>query len=186
MPFNNSFDVIGDSHLHRLLQAETRFPMEGSVTYWTKRGGGAAFLEETVHSILQRGAAEVSVVFLGGNDIDSWCGMDALVNRFVVALEALVKAGSLVILMDQWPRPGARIGGYQYSQRAATFKGRLEHQLASNHWVWMWDWDKGVSFTTEFFYWDGVHCAACRYKKVARYLGAAAIAAARALNAQFC
>jgi lysophospholipase L1-like esterase len=183
MAFNNTFDLIGDSHLHRLLEADVRLPIAGSVTCWTKRGGGLLFLEQTVHSILQRGVADVTLVFLGGNDIDSHSlDLDSLTDRFVTALQALEDAGSLVVMMDQWPRPGARVGSYWYEQSEKYFKQIMEEKLAGRAWIWLWEWDRSVRFNETFFHFDGVHCATYMHKKVARYLCAAAIAAARRLN----
>ena len=181
-----SFDFIGDSHLARLVEAGVRFPVSGKLRYWTRRGGRIDFLARAVNDILgyegeRASVADVTVIFIGGNDIDaSNVNIRAVATQFVSACNRLVQAGSMVFVCEQWPRPGARYGLINYQTNLEFFEHLVETGLDQG--AWLWHWDKSLKFSDSFFGRDGVHCASYKCKKVARYFCAAAVAAARKLN----
>jgi hypothetical protein len=183
-----TFDIIGDSHLARLEAAGARLPIDGSVDLWTRKGGGIEYLEYMVEEIdwdmfgrFPKLASDITIIFLGGNDLDvDTCVPHRLADRFGRAIRKLVELDSIVFVMAQWPRPGARIGALNYWTNVGIFEGLLAKQLPEGCQVW--DWDDQLRTNAYFFSRDGVHCVAQRHKKVGRYLASAAVAAARQLR----
>lgn len=174
-----TFDFIGDSHLARLINDGVRFPCRGMCKFFARRGGKINYLEHVVGEIINyRGVADVTVIFIGGNDIDNeYADITSLASRYAKVVNLLQQLGSKVMVMDQWRRPGARAGELTYTINLEYFN-YLFSQLI-NAGVWQWKWGKRIVFNEKFFHLDGVHCRQGQYRKVARYLGAAAIAAAR-------
>lgn len=175
-----TFDFIGDSHLARLVESGVRFPCQGRCRFFSRKGAKINFLEDTTRNIIRRGVADVTVIFIGGNDIDNkYADVRDLAERYAAAANSLQRKGSLVMIMDQWKRPGARAGECTYTTNLEYFNYIFPKLI--NFEVWQWEWGKRIVFNKNFFYKDGVHCTRFQYRKVARYLGAAAIAAARRL-----
>jgi hypothetical protein len=187
-----TFDIIGDSHLARLEAARTYIPIEGKVELWARRGGGIAHLEKVIDDIewdmlgrYPRVGSDITIVFLGGNDIDKpFFNPKRLANRYARAVEQLVRMDSMVIIMAQWPRPGARVGGVHFRTDTLLFEKYLCDQLPAS--AWLWEWDSQMRFNDYFFQRDGVHCVPLRMVKLSRYLSAAAIAAARLFRRIHC
>jgi hypothetical protein len=178
-----ALSFIGDSHLARLWSSGTRFPVNARLDFHCERGGGLGYLQSTIEEFEWETAElpDVAVIFLGGNDVDSWdCSPVELAGVYAVYLNRLADMGTRVMFMAQWPRPGARIGGVNFMTNVGLFEEALRCRVAQG--VWLWQWDRGMRFSDSFFGRDGVHCSAFKYRKVARYLAAAGIAGFRNLH----
>ena len=175
---------VGDSHLARLRASAVRIPVNANLRWDSMRGGGLTHLQSAVENLewdeFER-VPDIVVVFIGGNDLDREnCDAAWLAAIYAAYLNRLADLGARVMVLAQWPRPGARIGGVNFITNVRWFEERLKQSVRGG--VWLWQWDKGLRFNSSFYASDGVHCARYKYKKVARYLSAACIAAIRNLR----
>lgn len=185
-----TFDIIGDSHLARIQRAHFVYPLMGTVQQFVRGGSGIRYLETVVDDIessrINRPykAADVTIIFIGGNDLDrkQFVGV-TLAKRYAAVLGRLVNMGSMVMFMGQWRRPSAYVGEINFNTNMLYFEHLLECYIPKGCWLWEWDRQLRVN---EYFYVDGCHCEKSRYKKVVRYLAAAGVAAARYLRMVHC
>ena len=102
-----SYDFIGDSHVARLLDSSVNFPMRGGLLhFWQRRGGGLDFVRKVVDDIewdlLVRDpvVADVTVLFIGGNDLDKAdCHPIFLARAYAELVRSLDRWGSKVVVM---------------------------------------------------------------------------------------
>ena len=183
---STTVDVVGDSHLARLFQSGVRLPVEVNLAQWCRGGAGLAYLEGIVEKMeweeLPRTpqVSDVTIIFIGGNDLDRWdCNIQQLVTRYVSLCDRLARLGSRVVMLTQWPRPSARIGGVNFRVNQLYFNHLLQDQ--AHHFV-VWSWDRRLRTGGEgFFGRDGVHCSPAMFKRVMRYFTAAVFAGLRAI-----
>lgn len=172
-------DLIGDSHLYWLKEADitTGIARRENTRWHTKRGGRYDFLLNALDVIEWEVEADITVIMLGGNDLDQPdLDIRALANKYIIAFNRLETAGKVVLYMKAWPRPGARHGSVNYWTNVNFF----EHLI--DRYCWAWQWDKSLKFTDNFFAHDGVHCKKSRLKKVYRYLTSAVLAVLKQLE----
>jgi branched-subunit amino acid aminotransferase/4-amino-4-deoxychorismate lyase len=169
-------DVIGDSHLARLFRSGTRLPCKVDEALWCRGGAGVRYLESIVDDIeweeVKREplVSDLVVVFIGGNDLDKPnVDVRALASTYANLYDRLKKLGSEVVVLTQWSRPGARIGGVNFQTNALYFDHLLTEQARD---FTVWAWDTRLRAHSEFFV-DGVHCHQSVYKRVMRYFSAA-------------
>ena len=178
-------NIIGDSHIARVESSNERWPFRGKTTFFSRRGGGITHLQRSVDVIMDRSPSDITLMFIGGNDLDRHftnflTDIAQLAQTFAYEMTRLTSTGSIVIYMEQWPRPGARSGAVDFWTAMNYFEYCLEKTLPTN--AWIWHWDKQLRLNDYFFSHDGVHCKRERLKKVSRYLGSAAIAAGRMIR----
>lgn len=175
-------DIIGDSHFDNL--KNYKFPLDVELVSWTKRGGGVAYLEQTLEDIKQDRARNINtdiiIVFIGGNDLDQpFVPVKKLATRFSLMINKIARVAGGVAILKPWPRPGAR-QGLNYWTNVELFNHFLPDMLVMNS--WMWSWDKSMKFSTSFFARDRVHCRPEQFKKVIRYTTSAILAAIKFLR----
>lgn len=176
--------IIGSSHIRRLLDAAVPIPLHSMEIAWRCEGGARlpmlrGVVDDIEWQILER--PDVVVVFLGGNDLDSR-DVDArrLASLYATEYNSLAAMGCEVVILRGWPRPGARIGPITYWTNVESFEDEMADLLRDG--CHLWTWDRSLTFTSQFFAFDGVHCRPTRYKKVMRYLVSAVLFAVRRLN----
>jgi hypothetical protein len=179
-------DVVGDSHLWRLIESGERLPFEVEMASWLRRGGGVMYLEAVVDDlewdtkVRSPPVSDLTVVFLGGNDLDRPdVDVPALARRYSYLYERLARLGTDVVVLEQWPRPGARIGGVSFRTNALWFDHLLKAYARGSYTVY--HWDRQLRPNEVFFMNDGVHCRPSRYRKVMRYFASAVFAGLRSL-----
>ena len=177
-------DVIGDSHVARLKREW--FALEADMCFWAKRGGGLRHLQDTVDAIEwaedRVDIADVTVVFLGGNEMDSVVDLKEKALAFAAEINRLSSVSRVVMIMRAWQRPGARIGAINYWTNVSYFEHLLSGMLFPS--CWLWRWDRSLTFTHRFFARDGVHCRDGKLKAVVRYMTSAVLAGIRRLRRQ--
>ena len=171
--------VIGDSHLRGIYPRE--FSFEGNIQIECKPGSGMTFAKQVVDRIEESSGLRphIFILAIGGNDLDKKVvEVPELVKKFVAIADVARSMNAVVMIMGQWPRPGARHGAVSYTTNVEYFEYLLRKQLPDN--AWLWNWDKGLRVrAANFFRGDGVHCQPKWKKKVKRYLLSAILAAIR-------
>ena len=176
--------VIGDSQLRYITEGDLRYRGEISISY--RSGSGIGFAERVLAEISRNRHTEsppdIIVLFTGGNDLDAhYAEICRLVARFVMFIQQAQSMNIQVMVMTQWPRPGARYGAINYTTNKEYFESKLFRNLPENGWLWKWDRSLPV-YSTDFLKRDGIHCRPKYLKKVARYLLSAILAAVRKRN----
>ena len=139
-------DVVGDSHLARLFKSGERLPFEVDLAQWCRGGASLSYLESIIDRMeweeLQRSpqVSDLTVVFLGGNDLDrpNLVVCD-LVSSYATQLRRLSQMGTEVVVLTQFPRPGARIGGVNFWTNAVYFDHLLTLQSKGDFRTCSWD-----------------------------------------------
>ena len=119
------------------------FALDARIVFWSRRGGGISYLEETLVSIKSDQSrnhnTDIIVTFIGGNDLDSpFVAVKTLVRRFYLAINEVARVAGSVAVLKQWPRPGAR-QGINYWVNAEYFDYLLHDQLVMQCFTWSWD-----------------------------------------------
>lgn len=181
-----SVDVIGDSHLARLFKAGMKLSVEADLALWCRGGVGSDYLEKVIDDIewdtLSRNPqiSDLVVVFIGGNDLDTPdLDVVGLASRYITLYSRMASLGSQVIVLAQWSRPGARVGGVTFQTNALLFDHLLCQQARD---FVFWRWDKGLRAHSQFFQDDGVHCHPWAYKRVMRHFSSAVFQGVRNLS----
>ena len=166
--------LIGDSHLRTITQRDFR-TFNGSVSIFCEPGSGIEYVEYIMAELDWReyGDTQPDTIMLltGGNDLDKSYYVDVkrLVARMVQVADEARLLGAKLIIMEQFPRPGARYGGVNYQTNRLWFEHLLIEALPSNARYWRWDTTLRIN-APDFLKPDGVHFRMSRRRKVARYL----------------
>ena len=171
--------LIGDSHLRSISARDFR-TFRGSVAIHYQPGSGLEYVEHIMAELDWREWGDTQpdtiVLMTGGNDLDSSCYVDVnrLVARLVQVADEARLLGARLIIMEQFPRPGARYGGVNYQTNRLWFEHLLPRALPNNARYWRWDTTLRIN-DPDFLRSDGVHFRVSRRRKIARYLMSAMI-----------
>ena len=163
--------IVDSSHLARLEASEISLAIRQRLHFHCVGGARLGFLRSVMDDVERERIPRPSIAlfFLGGNDIDNYRSEpESLAREYAAIYNRLSIIGTIVMIMRQWPRPGARIGAERYWQKVQVFEHHLENLIDRNCWIWAWD--RTLRFNGSFFKQDGVHCRETKYKKVARYI----------------
>lgn len=181
-------DVIGDSHLRRMILSGERFPLEVALGQFARSGAGIRYLREVVEKreqdLLFRlpMQAELTVVFIGGNDLDTkFLDVPALAREYANLFNRLRLLSSEVVVLHQFPRPEARnAGGLEFWTNAVWFDHLLSTGPGRN--FTMWKWGRRLRCHEEFYAPDGVHVRSSLQKRMLRHFCSAIFAGLRTLH----
>ena len=171
--------LIGDSHLRSISTRDFR-TFRGSVSIYFKPGSGIEYVEHIMAELDWREMGDIQpdtiVLMTGGNDLDNSYYVDVkkLVTRLVQVADEARLLGARLIIMEQFPRPGARYGGVNYQTNRWWFEHLLLSSLPNNARYWRWDTTLRIN-DPDFLRSDGVHFRTSRRRKIARYMMSAMI-----------